>query len=391
MRENRKTDYRFKLLYAFAIIMVVLDHADGGGLALKTDWYLYGGLPLPLFIFCSGYFYRDADEDHAGMYIRRKAKTLLIPMYLYTIAYGLIVQLLRAKGFAMGGDLTPENILIAPLVNGHQFVYNMGGWFIAPLFMVEIYNLLVRKLLKLINPQISETVFFVIGILSGLAGNQLACMGFLAGWRLALVRMLYFVPFYSLGIFYRRILEKTDRKIPSFRLFTVIFAIKGNSFGAQAAVDGETFLTGSGTIKGSVISGDFRIIAEETNYANIKLTDFNQKEFTGTVELSLTKDAWDGVTHNSSLSPILATAALKLEFSKGKVAVDVNVASQSFVTATISKSKPEQLSFDTNVTAVDISEWSSTIDTTELVKRLTDAGAPASFIQNIFGSLIGSR
>ena len=57
MRENRKTDYRFKLLYAFAIIMVVLDHADGGGIALKTDWYLYGGLPLPLFIFCSGYFY----------------------------------------------------------------------------------------------------------------------------------------------------------------------------------------------------------------------------------------------------------------------------------------------------------------------------------------------
>ena len=56
MRENRKTDYRFKLLYAFAIIMVVLDHADGGGIALKTDWYLYGGLPLPLFIFCSGYF-----------------------------------------------------------------------------------------------------------------------------------------------------------------------------------------------------------------------------------------------------------------------------------------------------------------------------------------------
>ena len=186
MRENRKTDYRFKLLYAFAIIMVVLDHADGGGLALKTDWYLYGGLPLPLFVFCSGYFYRDADEENAGMYIRRKAKTLLIPMYLYTIAYGLIVQLLRAKGFAMGGDLTPENILIAPLVNGHQFVYNMGGWFIAPLFMVEIYNLLVRKLLKLINPQISETVFFVIGILSGLAGNQLACMGFLAGWRYGL-------------------------------------------------------------------------------------------------------------------------------------------------------------------------------------------------------------
>ena len=86
MRENRKTDYRFKLLYAFAIIMVVLDHADGGGIALKTDWYLYGGLPLPLFIFCSGYFYRDADQDNAGMYIRRKARTLLIPMYLCTIA-----------------------------------------------------------------------------------------------------------------------------------------------------------------------------------------------------------------------------------------------------------------------------------------------------------------
>lgn len=221
-----KIDYRFKILYAVGIIMVCCGHAQGGGISIIRDWFPYGGFHLALFIFCSGYFYKSVSEDHIGKYINKKVKTLLIPLYIYTVVYGIIVQILRLKGFEIGGSISLYNIIVAPITNGHQFVYNMGGWFITPLFMVEVFNILLRKFAKSFNKNIPEVIFFIIYITLGLLGNQLACLGYLNNWWIVLVRMLYFVPFYGLGIFYRHSLEKYDKRIPSFWYFTAVFAMK---------------------------------------------------------------------------------------------------------------------------------------------------------------------
>lgn len=67
---------------------------------------------------------------------------------------------------------------------------------------------------------------FVISIVIGIVGNQLACMGYFQNWWLVLVRMFYFVPFYEMGILYKSKLEKIDRRIPSFWYFVIIFAVK---------------------------------------------------------------------------------------------------------------------------------------------------------------------
>lgn len=72
----------------------------------------------------------------------------------------------------------------------------------------------------------SEWLFFTAALALGILGNQLACGGYNTGWWLAIVRMLYFVPFYGLGILYRRKLEAYDRKISSFPYFTAVLAIK---------------------------------------------------------------------------------------------------------------------------------------------------------------------
>ena len=226
MGNEYKVDYRFKLLYAIGMIMVVAGHCNGGGISLISDWFPYGGLHLALFVFCSGYFYKKENEDTVVRYIIKKVRTLVVPLYIYTIVYGLLVEVSRIKGFGMGADMTFVNIVIAPITNGHQFIYNMGGWFIAPLFMVETYNVIIRKILKLIKNNMSEWIFFVLAIILGIFGNQLACMGYLSNWWLVLVRMLYFVPFYELGILYKNKLEFYDRKIPSFPYISIIFLIK---------------------------------------------------------------------------------------------------------------------------------------------------------------------
>ncbi|MGO5290970.1 hypothetical protein ACTQ1N_02140 [Porcincola sp. LCP21S3_C12] len=225
---KKEIDYRFKILYAVAMIMVCCGHTNGGGISILSDWFPYGGVHLSIFVFASGYFYKNSSERHIGKYILKKVKTLLVPLYVYNLAYGIIVQVLRRNGFEMGGEINFTNLVIAPIKNGHQFIYNMGGWFIVPLFMVEVYNILIQKLIHKINTskEISTTVFFTTSIILGLIGNQLACLNYLSGWWLVLVRMLYFVPFWGLGIFYHQVLEKYDHKVPSIWYFAVIFIIK---------------------------------------------------------------------------------------------------------------------------------------------------------------------
>lgn len=225
--EEKKIDYRFKLMYAVGIIMVVCGHANGGGISfLIGDWFPYGGIHIALFVFCSGYFFSEKSLDNVAKYISKKIKALIVPLYIYNFFYGILVQLLRLKEFSMGEDFTLYNLFIAPIVNGHQFTYNMAGWFVIPLFMTEILNVLLRVFLKKCKINLPETVFFVLSVVCGLIGTTMACNGIREGWWIVLVRLLYFVPFYELGIYYKRVLEKYERKIPSFWYISVIFIIK---------------------------------------------------------------------------------------------------------------------------------------------------------------------
>lgn len=227
MSEKRGIDYRFKILYAVAMIMIVCGHAKTGGIGLLKDWFPYRGIHLAIFIFCSGYFYKEKNEDNVLLYIWKKIKTLVIPMYIYNVIYGLVVMLSRYKGFKIGDDFTAYNLIVMPWISGHQFGYNLAGWFIAPLFMVEVYNVVVRKLVKGVFKIKTEWFFFVLNLCLGIAGINMACKGYNeVGVQLMFVRMAYFLPFFELGVIYKSDLEKYERKIPSFWYFSVIIAIK---------------------------------------------------------------------------------------------------------------------------------------------------------------------
>ncbi|MCQ2795623.1 MAG: hypothetical protein MJ214_05465 [Bacilli bacterium] len=46
------------------------------------------------------------------------------------------------------------------------------------------------------------------------------------GWYLTLTKFLYCIPFFSLGIFYKRFIEKYDNKCPSIIYFAAIILIE---------------------------------------------------------------------------------------------------------------------------------------------------------------------
>ena len=203
-------DYRFKILYAIGIIFVVIGHCGGGGINILSDWFPPYAFHLQLFAFASGYFYKSSSEEYIGKYILKKIKTLLVPLYCWNFFYGLVVIVLSFKGFTIGFDSNTEmfsKLLILPITTGHQFMYNLGGWFVIPLFMVQIYNVLARKIFSLNNKKINEGVWYIFNLLLGMIGVYLASKDFRFGWWLVLVRMLFILPFFSLGIYYRSMIN----------------------------------------------------------------------------------------------------------------------------------------------------------------------------------------
>lgn len=225
MSNARTIDYRFKILYAVAISMIVAGHVGGGGITLFNYWFPYYGIHLAIFAFCSGYFYKSSSEDQPKKFVIKKVKHLLVPLYIYNLAYGIIVTILHQLGVTIGEPVTLYNILVDPVKSGHAFLFNLGGWYIIPLFMLEMSFLFGRKALNKIH-KFPEWALFAISIVLGVIGNRISYLGINYGWWLVLDRMLYFFPFFGAGIFYKKSLEKLDSKIPSFWYFACIISIR---------------------------------------------------------------------------------------------------------------------------------------------------------------------
>ena len=217
-------NYTFVFLYAIGSILIVASHCGNGGINLFFDIFPPYAFHLGLFMFCSGYFYKSKNEDNFRGYFLKKVKRLIIPMYVWNIVYGLFVQLTRIKGFTIGFDFTLYNVVIAPLINGHQFTYNMCFWFIPELFLIEMITCLLRKLLnKYIK--INEYIFFIFYLLLGILGVYLSNLGLNSGWMLLVLRTLFFFPFFGMGILYNRKLEKYD-KLSNIKYFSLILTIQ---------------------------------------------------------------------------------------------------------------------------------------------------------------------
>ncbi|MCQ2978130.1 MAG: acyltransferase family protein, partial [archaeon] len=146
-KENSGINYQIKALYLIGIITVLFCHVftDGGIPGLIYILPLEG-FNLAIFIFASGYLYKDKYSNTPLRYILKKFCSLIIPYFILNLIYGGVAQLLHQYGFAFGGDFTLKNIFVQPIIDGHQFIYNLGGWFVFPLFGVMVVNVLLRRI-----------------------------------------------------------------------------------------------------------------------------------------------------------------------------------------------------------------------------------------------------
>lgn len=248
-------DPTFKMLYVLAIIMIVDGHVGSSDYLDFNGLLRYQNYHIALFMFVSGYFLnltRGCKEFFA-----RKTMRLIVPLFLWNAAYGALCWYLnRYRGFSLGGEFNLYNLLYAPLVDGHQFIYNMASWFLVPLFLVQAIGFLILRpfaapaaslaaprdaapvfpslkipaasLTAPVSPslKIPAVLFFALALALGCIALAYAPENHGARTpALTALRTLYFLPAFAFGFLYRHALQKYDTVSTPLYLFAVLAAL----------------------------------------------------------------------------------------------------------------------------------------------------------------------
>lgn len=225
-RERQEENRTFRYLYGFAILFVVLSHCDGGGFEMFSNWMHFGSFHLAVFVFGSGYFRKAADAEHPLLYAIKKICKLLVPLWVLNAVYGLILIVIQRNGFLFGEPVTLKSFLFHPVSSKNLFVLDMGAWFVFPFFMVQILYIMGESLLQLLKEaKITDVVWQLLFLATGVLGVFLSCRGVLGENMMVFIRIAYFMPFYILGIWYRRYFETYANRIPAIAFFSVCLVI----------------------------------------------------------------------------------------------------------------------------------------------------------------------
>lgn len=222
------TSNTFKMLYVIAILMIVDGHIGHFDYLDFHNLLRYQNYHIALFVFTSGYFLNL--QRSYGDFFKHKLSRLIIPLYLWNIFYGAVCWLLNNfMDFNIGAEFTLYNLLYAPLVDGHQFIYNMASWFLVPLFFIQTITFLLLK--PFVDKQKAPhfTIIFIFFVLALIAGSIALTFGpknhAERNLTLLVLRTFYFLPAYALGILYRHKLEKYDTLNSPLYFFTLLSII----------------------------------------------------------------------------------------------------------------------------------------------------------------------
>ena len=208
---SQKINPSFRILSAFAIIFVVAGHADFGVFDI-AGMFPYYSFHVGVFAFVSGYFYREESEANIKNYLLKKAKHLLLPYFGWNLFYGLFTTLLRYLGFGIGNPITLKTFFIDPFLGGHQYGLNFAAWFVPVLFIIEVANVFMRKVLDIIHFK-KEWLIFTFSLLAGMVVVWLSIRGSVWGYYRHIGCILFLFPIFQGGQFYKKVLENyIDKK-----------------------------------------------------------------------------------------------------------------------------------------------------------------------------------
>ena len=221
--ETKQTNGTFRILSALAIIFVVAGHADFsvfdiGGL------FPYYSFHVAVFLFISGYFYKETATENIFAYIKRKFMHLMLPYFAWNLFYGLLATAFRCGGFAIGEAVGLKSFFIDPFLGGHQYGWNFPAWFVPALFVIEVLNVCGRLVLEKLHLH-KEWLILTGCLLAGILTVWLAIGGHVWGNYKFPGRILFMLPVYQMGYFYKKVLEKHDT-LSNGIYFTIVMVVQ---------------------------------------------------------------------------------------------------------------------------------------------------------------------
>ena len=217
---------QFAILQTIAIIFVVVGHS--GGISFGFEWFPISSFHMPLFIFISGYFYKEKQEKKLISTLIKKVNKFLISGLVINAAYGIILILLKKYAHLQyGGEINFSALFIQPFAYCHQFGINHPMWFIFALFLVQITYLYLRKLIYIKNGILKNIIIFILAILLGVYFVNQAYLSNEArlGFNATFQHIAYGLFFYHLGYLYHKYIEKVD-VLNNLLYFIIIFALQ---------------------------------------------------------------------------------------------------------------------------------------------------------------------
>lgn len=220
---NTKHNDTFVILSAIGIILILLGHLDFPLLTMG-GLFPYYSYHVMLFPFISGYFYKAKEEENIFAYIKRKSLHLLVPYAVWNVIYGVLATLLHNAGMQIGENISLYNLTIAPFLSGHQFMYQAASWFVPALFLLEMCNIIGRKMLSVFRIR-NEYVIMILYLLIGLTAIFLAKRGSVYDYYKLPARIMLLAPCFQFGHLYKEKLESKDT-LPSSIYFILVLLIQ---------------------------------------------------------------------------------------------------------------------------------------------------------------------
>lgn len=224
--DRQKSPYNvtFGILSALAILMIVAGH-QGYDILTVGGLFPYYSFHVPLFMFISGYFYRMEEEEKPLFYLKKKAKRLLFPYFIWNVVYGVIAWVLRVfGGFSMGEAVSLKTLFVTPFLNGYQFIVNYAAWFVPVLFFVEGMNLCMRLILRKLR-LCDERLILACSLAVGVLVVQFATEGRVWGLYKTPGRILFLYPCFQMGQFYKKKLESRDQ-LGNLPYFVIVVGVQ---------------------------------------------------------------------------------------------------------------------------------------------------------------------
>ncbi|MCM1089120.1 MAG: acyltransferase family protein [Muribaculaceae bacterium] len=221
--KEKEYNMTFCILSGIAMIMIVAGHV-GYDILTFNGLFPYYSFHVPLFLFISGYFYKEREEEAPLAYCKRKIKKLLLPYFIWNLFYGILAWALRFRGFLIGSEISLRTLFLEPFISGYQFLYNYAAWFVPTLFIIEMMNLLMRLILRKLRLYY-EGLMLAGSLLVGMCVIWLAIHGHVWGLYKMPGRILLLYPCFQMGRFYAQKLERHDT-LGNLPYFSIVIGVQ---------------------------------------------------------------------------------------------------------------------------------------------------------------------